>query len=124
MGAEEEVENKKKLDEQRRTLQKQMQETDQFTDMDQMFQEWKEGYRRLRRRETNSCRNTRGCRKGLKRCQVIQDKKRNLLKEACACDEEMRKVGEEISERESRYLELSNKSTNNRMAVEEGGRRK
>ena len=54
----------------------------------------------------------------------IQDKKRNLLKEACACDEEMRKVGEEISEREARYLELSNKSTNNRMAVEEGGEKK
>ena len=53
----------------------------------------------------------------------IQDKKRNLLKEACACDKEMRKVGEEISEREARYLELSNKSTNNRMAVE-GGEKK
>ena len=54
----------------------------------------------------------------------IQDKKRKLLKEACACDKEMRKVGEEISEREARYLELSNKSTNNQMALEEGGEKK
>ena len=32
----------------------------------------------------------------------IQDKKRKLLKEAGACEEEMRKVKEEIDERERR----------------------
>ena len=39
------------------------------------------------------------------------------LKEAGACKEEMRKVREEINEREARYLQLSKKSTNNRMAA-------
>ena len=48
----------------------------------------------------------------------IQDKKRNLLKEAGVCDEEMRKIREEIM-KESRYLELSKKSTKNRMAAED-----
>ena len=45
--------------------------------------------------------------------QSIQDKKRNLLKEACACDAEMREVREEINEREECYLELAEKSSNN-----------
>ena len=40
-----------------------------------------------------------------------QDKKRNLLKEAGACEEEMRK--------EARYLQLSNELTSNRMTAED-----
>ena len=51
--------------------------------------------------------------------QSIQDKKRNFLKEACACDEEMRKVRKEINEREARNLELAEKSSNSRMAAED-----
>ena len=51
--------------------------------------------------------------------QSIQDKTRNLLKEAGAHDEEMRKVREEMNAREARHLELANKSNNNRMAAED-----
>ena len=65
----------------------------------------RESYWRLSRRDTNSCRNTREGRKGLKRCRVSRIR-RNLHKEAGACEEEMRKVREEIYEREVRYLEF------------------
>ena len=51
--------------------------------------------------------------------QSLQEKKRHLLKEACVCDEEMRKVREEISERKARYLELAEKSSNGRLAAED-----
>ena len=43
------------------------------------------------------------------RMQSIQDKKRHLLKEACPCDEEMRKVRQGVNETEARYLELAEK---------------
>ena len=77
MKVEEEVDNEKKLDEQRRRLQKQIRETENFTDMIRCSgtgrkRSGRKSYRRLKRRDTNSCRNTKGCRKGLKRCRVLR----------------------------------------------------
>ena len=51
--------------------------------------------------------------------QSIQDKKRNMFKEAVAAEEGMRRVREEIVEREARYWQLSDKASGNRMAAEE-----
>ena len=50
--------------------------------------------------------------------QSIQDKKRKMLKEAVAAEEEVRKVREEINEKEARNLHLSNGSSGNRMTAE------
>ena len=44
--------------------------------------------------------------------QSLQDKKRNYIKEACACEEEMRNVFEEVEERRVRLETLSEKSGN------------
>ena len=41
-----------------------------------------------------------------------------MLQEAGACGEEMRKVREKINERDLRFLELAERSNNNRMAAE------
>ena len=37
----------------------------------------------------------------------MQDKKRSFLKEACACEEEMREVSEEMEEKKVRFATLS-----------------
>ena len=52
--------------------------------------------------------------------QSLQDKKKkkNYLKDACACDEEVRKVRDEINETEARFLELVEKSSNCRIAAD------
>ena len=49
-----------------------------------------------------------------------QKLKKNYLKDACACDEEMVKVRDEINEREARILELAQKSSNCRMEAGQG----
>ena len=49
----------------------------------------------------------------------IQDKKRNMLMETVAAEEEMRKVRAEINEREERIHQLSRKVDSNRMATAE-----
>ena len=51
--------------------------------------------------------------------QSLQDKKRSFLKEACASEEEMRKVIEEVEERSVRFAALSEKSGNCRMAADD-----
>ena len=124
MEVEEEVENKEKLDEQRRRLQKQVRETEKFTDMDQMFRDsqkekWKEMLLEIEEKRNELLPEHQRMQKRSQKMQSIQDRKRNLLEEAGACEEEMRKVRDEINEREARYLQQSNKSTNNRMAAED-----
>ena len=51
--------------------------------------------------------------------QSLQDKKRNFFKEACACEEEMRKVSEEVEERKVRFVALSETTGNCRMAADD-----
>ena len=117
MEVDEEVENKKKLDEQRRRLQQQIREIEKFTDVDQMFRDsqkekWKE------RLEKRTLARTPEDAERSQKMQSVQGKKRNLLKKVGACDEGMGKVREEINEREARYLELAEKSNNKGMAAE------
>ena len=74
--------------------------------MDQMFldgqkEKWKEKLQEIVEKRHQRMQ------KRSQEMQGIKDKKRNLLKEACACDAEMREVREEINEREERYLELA-----------------
>ena len=49
----------------------------------------------------------------------MQDKKRNYLKDASACEEEMRKVSEEMEEKKVGFLDLSEKSRNCRMPADD-----
>ena len=51
--------------------------------------------------------------------QSLQDKKSSFLKEACACEGEMRKVSEEVEERSVHFAALSEKSGNCRMAADD-----
>ena len=101
-----EVENKKKLDEQRRRLQKQIREIEKFTDMDQTFrnserEKWKERPLESEEKRSELLLEHQRMQKRSSKMHSIQDKKRKLLKEAGACEEEMRKVKEEIDEREA-----------------------
>ena len=119
-----EIENKKKLDEQRRRLQMQIREIERFTDVDQMFwdnpkEKWKERLWEIEEKRNELLPEHHKMQKRFQKMQSVKDKKRNLLREAGTCEEEMRKVREEINEREARYLQLSNKSTNNRTAAED-----
>ena len=49
----------------------------------------------------------------------LQYKKRKFLKDVCTCDEGVRKVRDEINEREARFLELAEKSSNCLMAADD-----
>ena len=64
------------------------------------------------------CRSTRERGRGQKK-HSIQDEKRNMQKESVAADKEMRKVREEIIQREERFLLLSKNVESNRMATAE-----
>ena len=104
----EEVDSKKKLDEQRKRLQKQLPEIEKFTDMDQMFLEGQKENGKGDLQETEQ-----------KRSELLPEHQRvqnRSHKDACACDAEMGKMTNEINEREARFLELAQKSSNCRMA--------
>ena len=112
MGVDEEVDKKKKLDEQWKRLQKQLREIYKFSDMGEMFwdgqkEKWKEELQEIEE----------------KRNQLLPEHPKHSenvskdakfgkhLKDACACDEEMRKVRDEIDESEARFLGRRSRAT-------------
>ena len=105
MEVEEEIDCKKTLDEQRKSLQKQLRDIEKFTDMEPMFwdshkEKWKGQLQVIARMRTKLLPEHQKMQKRSQKLQSLQDKKRHFLKEACACEEEMRKVSEEFRRKE------------------------
>ena len=124
MEVEEEVDNKKKVDERRKRLQKQLREIDKFSDLDEMLRDaqkerWKEELQDIEKKRNKLLSEHQNMQKRSPKLQSLQDKKRNCFKDACACEEEMRKLSEEMEERQARFLALSEKSGNCRMAADD-----
>ena len=108
MDCEEEVESKKKLDGQRKRLQKQLRELEKNHVYVAGHSEQAQG--RVATAATAHW---------SQKMQSIQDNKRNMHKESVAAEEEMRKVREVIRQREERFLQLSKKVESNRVATAE-----
>ena len=121
-----EEDDDKKLDEQRRRLQKQLLEIEKFSDTDQVFRDgqkenWKEKLQDIEEKRNELFPEHQKMQKRSRKMQSLENERRNFIKDACACDEEMRKVREEINEIEARYLELVEKSSNSRKEEERRG---
>ena len=124
MDCEEEVENRKKLGEQRKWLQKQLRDLEKFTCMPQDIQsrlkeEWQQQLQDIEQKRNDLLPEHQRVQKRSQKIQSIQDKKRNMLKETVAAEEDMRKVRAEVNERELRFHQLSRKVDSIRMATAE-----
>ena len=99
MECEEDIDCKKKLDERRKSLQKQLRDIEKFTDMEPLFRdsqkEWKGQLQDIERKRTELFPEHQKMQKRSRKLQCLQDKKRNFTKEACSCEEETRKASEE-----------------------------
>ena len=99
MEFEEDIDCKKKLDERRKSLQKQLRDIVKFTDMEPLFRdsqkEWKGQLQDIERKRTELFPEHQKMQKRSRKLQCLQDKKRNFTKEACSCEEETRKASEE-----------------------------
>ena len=96
MEVDEEVESKKKLDEQRKE------------ELQEIEQKWNDLLLEHQRMQKKS-----------QKLHSLQDNKKKCLKDAGMCEEEMEKVRDEIAEREAHFQELAQKSRNFQMAADD-----
>ena len=105
MEVEDEVERRKKLDEQRKRLQRQLRDVERFGDVSQEVQSSLKKNLQKQPQEVEQRRNDllpehQRAQKRSQKIQNIQDKKRNLQRETAAAREEMRKIREDIFQKE------------------------
>ena len=113
------MDHKKKLDEQKKSLQKQLGDTEKLTDMelvlrDSQKEKWKGQLQETERKRTELLREHKKMQKRSQKLQSLRDKQRNHLVNAPDGEEEMQKLSAEMEERkalyETRFRALSEKS--------------
>ena len=128
MDLEEETEYKKKLDEQKKSLQRQVREIDKFANMDpvarnQQMEAWKKELEEIERKRTELLPEHQKMQKKSQKLQSLRDEQNNHLKTAGECEDEMQKVSKEWEEHraqyEMRFHVLSEKSVDSRTAAAE-----
>ena len=97
---------------------------EKFTDVEPMFQDsqkekWKGQLQEIERKRTELLPEHQKMQDRSQKLQSLQDKNRNFHKEACACEEEMRKVGEEVEEKWVRFEALCKTLGNRWMAADD-----
>ena len=112
MEVEGDTDCKKKLDEQKKSLQKQLRDIEKFTDMEPMVRDrqkekWKCQLQEIERKRTELLPEHQKMQKRSQKLQSLQDKKRNYIKEACSGEEEVRKANEEVQGRGVRFEALA-----------------
>ena len=121
MDIEEETNCKKKLDERKKHLQRQLRDIEKLADMEQVLRDrhkegWKEELQEIERRNTELLPAHHKMQKRCQKLQSLQDKKKKYLKDAGGCEEGMRMLHEENEERQARFQArcqtLSEKSGN------------
>ena len=128
MEVEEEMQSRKKLDEQRRNMQRQMRDIDKLTFMEPAVREvQKEKFVCLlqeveRKRTDLLAEHQKNTRRGRRSCKACRTRKNNHLKEACASEEEMQKIDEEKEKMRARFQALSEKSGENPEGCKRSGR--
>ena len=121
MEVEEEAESRKKSDEQRKRLQRQLRDVERLTDVPQ---ETPSGIRENVQRQLQEVEQKRHdllpehqrAQKTSKKIQSIQDKKKHMQRETAAAEDEIRKIREEILRNEERFRLVSDEVDKNRMA--------
>ena len=112
MEVEDEVESRKKLDEQRKRLQRQLRELEKFTCMPQDMQsklkdDWQQQLQEIEQRRNDLLLEHQRAQKRSQKIQSIQHKKKHVQKETAAAGKEMRKIREDITLKEERFRLLS-----------------
>ena len=121
MEFEEEADCKKKLEEQKKSLQRQLRDIENFASMDPFFRDrdrqkevWKEELEEIERKRTELLPEHQKMQKSSQKSQSLGERQRNHLKSARECEEEMQMLNEEMEERktlyETRFRALSEKS--------------
>ena len=93
MKVEEETDCKKKLDEQKNSLQRLLRDIEKFANMDLVFRDrqkekWKEELQEIERKKKKH----KKMQKRSQKMQSLQDKKKKYLKDGADCEEEMRMI--------------------------------
>ena len=121
MEVEDQAESRKKLDEQREKMQKELREVDRLSfvskEMPESIQEsLQHQLQDVEKRRNDLMPEHQKVQKRSQKIQSFQDKRRNLQKESTAAKEEMWKIRDEIDWKEERFRLLSDKVDKNRMA--------
>ena len=114
MDVEDEIEIRKKLNEQKRKLEKEMREIEKLSCLPEEVQEGLKNSLQQQQQEVEQRRHDlmpeyQKALKTSQKMQIIQDKRRNMQKERVAAQEEMRKIRDEIDRNEERFPQLSDK---------------
>ena len=114
MEVEDEAESRKKLDEQRKNMQKELREVDRLVLFSKEMQECIKESLQHQLQDVETRRNElmpehQKVQKRTQKIQSLQDKGRNLQKESTAAKEEMWKIREEVDWKEERFRLLSDK---------------
>ena len=120
MEVEDEIESRKKLDEQKKKLQKEQREADRLSFVSNDIQEILKESLQHQLQEVEKRRNDlmpvhQKVQKRSQKIQSLQDRRRNLQKESTAAQKEMRKLQEEIRQKEERHLFFSKNIDKNKM---------
>ena len=103
---EEETDCKNKLNERKKSLQRQLRDIKKFASTDPVFRDrqqeiWKQGLQGIERKGTELLWEHLKMQKRSQKLQSLQDKQRNHLKNACACEKEMQMLNKEMEERKA-----------------------
>ena len=120
-AVEDEAECRRKLDEQRKKMQKELREVDRSSFVSKEMQECLKVSLQHQLQEVEKRRNDlmpehQKVQKRTPNIQSVQDKRRNLQEESLAAKEEIRNISEEIEWKEERFTQLADKVDQNRMA--------
>ena len=108
MEVEEETDCKKKLDEHKKSLQRQLRDIEKFANMDPIFrsrqkEKWKEELQEIEGKRTELLPECQKMQKRSQKLESLQEKKRKHLKDACACEEDAQLLNQEMEERKALF---------------------
>ena len=103
MDLEDQVESRKKLDEQKRKLQKELRDIDKFSCVPKEIEETLKSYLQ-QLQEVELMPEHQKVPRRLSKIESIEDKRRNLQKENVAAEEEMRKLRDDVKQKEECIL--------------------
>ena len=117
---EDEAESRKKLDDQKKKIQKELRDIEKFSCVPKELQEsiksnLQQQLQEVEQRRHDLMPEHQKVQKRQQKTQSIQDKRRNMQEESAAGQKEMQSVREEIDRKEERFRQLSDKVDKNKM---------
>ena len=117
---EDEAESRKKLDDQKKKIQKELRDIEKFSSVPKELQEsiksnLQQQLQEVEQRRHDLMPEHQKVQKRQQKTQSIQDKRRNMQEESAAGQQEMQSIREEIDRKEERFRQLSDKVDKNKM---------